>query len=897
MVRLRAEENRYLVEARGREAVLVGRIPGCRANAHAGALQLPRQPGVILALDELFGPDGWEHPADLAIEVAETRGRELGEAQQIATVGLSGNELAVECAFADKELVKLVPGYRWSAPQRRWFLPASPMALQVLERRFGNRLEVAPEVREYLELRARDEEAALARSMTPTEPPAAETPAEPVAVTALSGEPEAAGPGGLPGTGALMERLDRLAGAVEDLVAVLRGAQALPLPSPGAGPAAAHASEGHPQLDQSWRDLLLQAGQDVSAARAAVNARMQTAPPGEVRELQAVAGIVAWMAGDADGALTYLRRALEDGTGPGDEELSRQALDTYGRAALGLLAGTCRPARELHNNLDLLEALRADVHRAGLGFAPEALASKEALAKLEYLVNDRVLRRADARLSDLSRVAHLLAVSRGNSWMAAERVSDLLRDREIGPEGFALGVGILADALLEAESMEEWRYRWPSPDPAESMKDLRWLVEACLARLEGAQPESAALAALACLACIASGPAEWAAIEERRALLRHVRVGSQERPYAEFLAAFAPAAAGHGSITRHFPGYVQFLSGVRLDTSAPHLLDVFMMQSGNAGGLTHRLAEEVIPKALEQGIGNPAVLLELLDLVAESPRGDSQLNAIAELIEDERIIGAERFSHEQRLAVYRRALAEAQRRGHDIDGEEAFDRLVREMLRHGRVEELRTTCHELATSFRAIRHAALEVALELALEAGEPFEELADNLLALANRPEAATLRHEIDGLAMVYPAMASYLDGRASTPARAPEEADLSGRRVVIAGGHEWLRKNALPVLAGRWKLDVTWLDPDAAKNGAQALGLAGGTSDLIVVNTACIGHAASARVTAEAKSSGKKYVFQGSRGVGALISCVRRAFEGGPEPEDPPRRSRVSERRRLVR
>lgn len=177
MVRLRAEENRYLVEARGREAVLVGRIPGCRANAHAGALQLPRQPGVILALDELFGPDGWEHPADLAIEVAETRGRELGEAQQIATVGLSGNELAVECAFADKELVKLVPGYRWSAPQRRWFLPASPMALQVLERRFGNRLEVAPGVREYLELRAREEEAALARSMTPTEPPAAETPA------------------------------------------------------------------------------------------------------------------------------------------------------------------------------------------------------------------------------------------------------------------------------------------------------------------------------------------------------------------------------------------------------------------------------------------------------------------------------------------------------------------------------------------------------------------------------------------------------------------------------------------------------------------------------------------------------------------------------------------------
>lgn len=896
MVRLRAEESRYLVEARGREATLVRRIPGCRVNAHAGALQLPRQPGVILALDELFGPDGWEHPADLAIEVAETRGRELGDAEHTATVELAGNELAVECAFADKELVKLVPGYRWSAPQRRWYLPASPMALRVLERRFGDRLHVGAGVREYLELRARDEEAALARSMTPREPPV-EAALEERPAAAAGGEAPAAETADPSSPGALMERLDRLATAVEELVAILRGGQPVSIASPPAPADAAAPAEEPAHLDQSWHDVLLQASRDAPAARAAVNARMQTAPPGEVRDLQAVAGIVAWMAGDPDSALSYLRRALEDGAGPTDADLVRHALDTYGAAARGLLSAACGPARELQHNQDLLEALRADIHRAGLGFSPEALASKEALARLEYLVNDRVLRRADPALSDLSRVAHLLAVSRGNSWMAAERVSDLLRDREIGPDGFALGVGILANALLEAESMEEWRYRWPSPDPAESMKDLRWLVEACLARLAGAQPESAALAALACLACVASGPAEWATVEERRTLLRHVRVGSQERPYAEFLAAFAPAAAGNASIVRNFPGYIQFLRDVRLDTSAPHLLDVFMMQSGNAGGLTHRLAEEVIPGAIKQGITEPGVLLELLDLVAESPRGDSQLNMIAGMIEDGGITGAERFTHEQRVAMYRRALAEAQRRGHDVDGEEAFNRLVRELQRHGRVEELRTTCHELAASFKAIRHAALEVALELALEAGEPFEELADNLLALANRPEAGTLRHEIEGLSLVYPAMDAYLAERQASPAGLSEDAGLVGRRVVIAGGHAWLRKNALPILEGKWSIEVTWLDPDEAKNSAQALGLAAGTSDLIVVNTACIGHAASARVTAEAKSSGKKYVFQGSRGVGALVSCVRRALEAGDEVEEAPRRSRTSERRRLVR
>ena len=38
----------------------------------------------------------------------------------------------------------------------------------------------------------------------------------------------------------------------------------------------------------SWHDLLLQAGQEPRAAQAVINARLQTAAPGEVRNLQAV---------------------------------------------------------------------------------------------------------------------------------------------------------------------------------------------------------------------------------------------------------------------------------------------------------------------------------------------------------------------------------------------------------------------------------------------------------------------------------------------------------------------------------------------------------------------------------------------------------------------------------
>ena len=895
MVKVRADESRYVVTAEGRAAALVRRIPGSRFNASLGQLQLPRQPGAILALDDLFGPDGWEHPADLAIEVAETRGRELSPAEQDATVELAGAELAISCAFADKELVKLVPGYRWSAPQRRWFVPASPMALSILQKRFGGRLTVGDGIRDHLDLKARDEEALFAREVSRDAPavvsPAAGTAPEPVGPGV---EPVSSGGLDADATLELFSRLDRLATAVEALVDSLRdGRQLIPA---GATEAPGHGVETPTDSTDSWRELFLQASNNPGEALPIIQARLQTAAPGEVRSVLAVAGIAAELAGDDDAALRQLRRALAEGT-PGDEELEAAALQAYGRAALGLLEAACGPKGPLDRSQDLLTLLRADIHQAGLGFDGEALASKEALGRLEYLVNDPVLLRADHALSDCCRVAHLLAVSRGNSWMGAERVEDLLRDREIGADGFALGVGILADALFEAESMEEWRYRWPSPERAESMKDLRWLVETCISRLPGAEGASAALAALACLACIANGPEEWASRDERRTLLRYLRLGTRERPYGEFLAAFSLAAAGQGRITRDFPGYTTYLADVRLETSAPHLLDVFMMQSGNAGGLTHHLAEEVIPAALQRGIGNPNVLLELLDLVAESPKGDSLLNQIAAQVEDDGFIGAASLSHAQRLTLYRRALAEAQARGHDVDGLDAFDRLVRELLAHDEIEELRTTCHDLGNAFRAIRAATLEVALELALEAGQPFEELADNLVALTGRSDSDILRREVDGLAVAYPAMARYLEKQDGSLAPGTTEPDLSGRRVVIVGGHQWLKKNALPVLADRWKLEVAWLDPDEAKNSAQALGLAGGTSDLIVVNTACIGHAGSRRVTEEAKSSGKNYVFQGSRGVGALLSCVRGAFDAEPEEVTAPRRTRAADRRRLVR
>jgi hypothetical protein len=339
-------------------------------------------------------------------------------------------------------------------------------------------------------------------------------------------------------------------------------------------------------------------------------------------------------------------------------------------------------------------------------------------------------------------------------------------------------------------------------------------------------------------------------MEERKRLVRFIPVTSHERPYAEFLAGFQPAATGVKNVLTAFPGYIPYLRDQSLQSSQAHMLDVFMMQEGS-GSLAHRIAEDVIPHALQRGVGDPTLL-----------------NEVAAQVADDEFPGTKAFSHEQRLALYRRALFEARRRGHDIDGVDAFNRVVREHLAHGEATELRALCDELATTFRSVkvRAAVLEVLIEFQLDAGEPYEATAEELVKLARRQEAEELRLALEGLAAAYPDAAQHL--------RLEEGADQqdvpSEFRVLLVGGHQWLKKHALPVLEGRWGLKVDWIEPSSAKNGPQAVALASGKADLVVVNVACIGHAASERVIAAIDTERTKYAIQHSRGVGTLLGCV---------------------------
>ena len=879
MLSIRADEHRYLVSADPREAALLRTIPGVRQLAANGALQAPRQPGTILALDALFGDDGWSASSDLSTEVAEARQREHPPAAGEAMAELEGKEISITCQYGDKELVKLVPGYRWSAAQRRWFLPAQPMALRILARYFGAKLSVSEGVREYLALKEIDERTAIERASqqpAPTPPVPFAANREPASVLEQALEAaEAAAERPSEGQDALLERLDRLAGAVEELVALLAKGS-LPAVPPEPEPATELPPE--PATESDWRQLLASIDRDPVEVREQGLRMAQTATPENEPAYRAVVGLAMVRLGEHAEALSTLRRALER-AGTLEDDLSREAAASYVTSVLALLRDECGPAGPLASEGDFRDRILDELVNDD-GFDGERLGSPEARSRLDYLVNDPVLRRIAPALSDYVRMAHLLGVARGGQWMAATRITDILREQTLGDEGFALALVLLANALNGQTCVNDWDKAWPEVDVAETLQDLSWLVDEAERRLRSPSlsPGMAEAAALSCLACIAGGPVEWASNAQRKALVQLISLRhSSRREYAEFLAAFQPAAAGYKSVLGLFPGWARVLAQTRLARSASYLMDVAANDNGGSGSLTWALAEDVYLQALRLwGIDDAqSEVIDLLDLLEGGKRPDNYLNEAGRLIEDRQSRWTNRVSREQRKTLYRRALEAALKEGHDRDTLEAFDRLVRELLDEGAtgLDEVLSMCVRLSTAMRAVREPALEVLLGLQLENGLPFEQTAEQLMALRGQSEDAG--YAIAGLFHLFPQFKEWWESARPTEVELSDSpVSFPGKRVMLIGGHKWLEQRAKPVLEGEWQMKVTWLDPDQAERGDGGIEKAR-NADLVVINAACIGHSASGRIGEAAKSAGVPVVTHHLRGAGALLARLAHELE----------------------
>ena len=927
MPTLRADENRYLLYATQAEGQAVRRIPGHRYSAPHRCWQFPRQPGVILALDRVFDRDGWSAEGEtVRQDVAEARERRYPKPQGEADVKLDSGQLSIGCAINDRDLVKLVPGYRWSPAQKRWYVAAMPLALDVLSEAFGGSLAVEADAQTYIELRRLEEGDQPPRIPEPPTPsvnslrsqltlPAESIPdrgpTAPLADRAdVSVEETRHGPLRLAPPPAIEQLADALWRIEAKLDALTERLDLVAPSTANPPPLVAAAVEDAPAAEEApapapgdvWALLaLVQA--DPREARDRANRELQTLDEdAEDGPLRAIAGIAAFRLGELDEAFRALSRVLVQPLA--DARLAEVAEAAYIGTVIGLINDECGPSQPVTTIDDLHERLYAEIVDAD-GFDDATISGQGSRDALDLLVNDRALVRVSPRLGDYCRVAHLLASARSGSRLALERIEGVLGEASLGADPFALVVILFTNVLLDEKCSNAWTHSWPGSEEDTPLKDGAMLVARVLERVPAIEPALAAHTTLAMLRCIASGPARTASLATRRALLAAIPQKWPFRQYAQFLAAFRLAASGENlNYEEHFPGYGKELASTRLASSAEHLTEVFY-SSNQARGAAKVLADGPYLEAFRAwGVTDPAAeVLDLLDFVAAGSRPDNVLNVMGQLVEDGDINGADHFSRKQRKELYRRALAESVRMGHHFDALQAFDRLVRALHDEGAAAELRQLCSD-QQQVKALRIPALAVLLEAQLDAGEPFEITARALLSAGRGSEDDREAHdEVMGLAEVFPELAAFVLSEAeamgnSAEAETDSTPNIAGKHVVLVGGHKWLEHHARPVMEGRWGLRVDWIDPPSSKGG-RALALARGGCDLLVVNTACIGHAGSGRVIDAAKTSDTPFVASKARGVGALLTFVSRALIGADEAETAPKKvnEKARSRRKLVR
>lgn len=921
MPTLRADESRYLLQVEPNERPLVRRLPAARWLPEQRVYQLPMREGVILALDRIFGRDGWQPEGDVAVDAEAARGRELDRPRQLARVRLDGTQLGVQCDIGDRELVKLVPGYRWSPADRTWYVPAHPLALEILSDVFGDLLQVEEGALRTLELRAVDDEqkiraeiAAWERQQEELQAKAQEAtaapPQTPELMVAEAPQTEAHEEFEADPTSGVVERLDRIDATLQRMEALFervleaiveqRGvATSTP---PALSPAPTPQEEQHEAPVVDWRSILQQSQENAESALDQANRIIQTTDGEPPRELRAVAGVAAHRAGRSQQAFEHLSEALGRKAELEDAELTRVARDSYTALVFDFLNDDTGPVERLENVAQLRRLLLAEL-RDSNGFDSERIGSAAARGTLERLVQDEALRGISPELADFCRVAHLLSVVRGGGRMASSLVAGVIGEDSLHADAQALATILFANMLLGEPSQGEWVGRWPAEDSTGSGYNPARLAERALEFLPLLDSEIVPNAALAVLACCALS--DEVHLPTRRALVNYIPQASSVRRYGEFLAVYHLASTGQRVPWAQFPGYMHVVSTTPLERSWPHLYESFVADSGAQSAVRAVVDSEAFVQALRTyGITEPEhQLLDLLDLVRTSSRPDNLLNDIARLVEDRGFRGADLLDREQRLRVYRAAFDEAVRMGHDNDARAAFERLVRALQDEPTYEPLRALCAEAMERVRRLRVPALVVLLEVLLDEGADFREAMQSLASMIrgagdDRDDAEA---QILGLQFIYPEFAEEVRALVEEAGVAPAEEPPStfpGRRIVVVGGRPSMKKRAVPVLE-QWGVQVTWLDAADAKTGRQAPAKAAGSSDLVVVNTACIGHAASGRAIDAAKAAGKEPVMQPSNGVGSLLLRLQRELQKlGDEPSTAPERPRkAAELRKKLR
>jgi hypothetical protein len=274
--------------------------------------------------------------------------------------------------------------------------------------------------------------------------------------------------------------------------------------------------------------VLTDAAADPGEALQRVSSQLQLAAHDELPALRAAAGIASSLAGDHQGALSFLRKAQEHAGIAFEPELDQRIGEAYVESVLSLISEAAAPERPVASLEGLEELVLAElVHDSG--FNDAGLGSKEARDVLSLLMDDHFLRRRAPVLADYCRVLHLVCVARGGRWMAAERVVDMLRHGDLTDDGFALGTIVLANTVFEQPCMDEWLLRWPPEEVEVGFDDLRKIAVDAVTKLGGVEATRGAPAARSVRALVYGAANQTATHEERRALVRLIKPRAGEK--------------------------------------------------------------------------------------------------------------------------------------------------------------------------------------------------------------------------------------------------------------------------------------------------------------------------------------------------------------------------------
>jgi hypothetical protein len=292
------------------------------------------------------------------------------------------------------------------------------------------------------------------------------------------------------------------------------------------------------------------------------------------------------------------------------------------------------------------------------------------------------------------------------------------------------------------------------------------------------------------------------------------------------------------------------------------------------------IADEVYLTALTLGVTDPETeVMELANILDKGSSPAKSWNQLAGVVEDEDVPGIEQMSREQRGKLFERAFKVATEANRDRDALEAFDRLMRFYWDEGAFDAIRETAGRFVRGWKPLRLPSLITLLEVMVLDGEPSEGILQPVESfLATKPESSesdTAIRELQLLGQAHPRhhdqFLAFVEKRATkgkdTVISFPE------KRVLLVGGHDSIRTGGKPILE-EWGLKVDWLGPHEAKNGKQAISLAQGACDAVIINTAYIGHAASGRVKEAAEAANKPVVWQDGRGLASVLQKVRETF-----------------------